>query len=116
MNTHRYGWNTRGGSVRDDMENAREQSEKLNPNSDYWEQLALVEIEKLQAYLGDSYDLWAEMQEPSFVWKNTYEHCHQTLATPLANVLAELECTCNGVTGPCKVCQAYARMNAEVVA
>lgn len=108
----RTGWNTRGGpSTKEAMREARERS---NPMSEHWHDAALVEIGKLAAYIGDGYDLWAEMQRTDATWKEIYENCYQTLNTPLSDIYAELECSCNGVQEPCRVCRAYARLNITV--
>lgn len=73
---------------------------------------------KLKEFLGsDAFELWAEMTWPNDTREEkTEEEIHETLVMTYyyrSNLWIELECSCNGVTGPCKVCQAFGRIVAR---
>jgi len=113
------GWNARGGeTTRETMARIREEAEISNPDSRYWYSAANAKLDDLRVILGAEYSLWAEIIWPdinSKTWKEIYETAVIYLDRP-ENVWGELECDCNGVTGPCRVCQAYARLTARAEA
>lgn len=112
------GWNTRGGeTTRETMARLREEAEINNPDSQYWANAANHKLQEINQALGESYDLWAEMTWPEnsineMTWKDIYETVSVSLSVS-DKIWMELECTCNGVTGPCKVCQAQGRLTAK---
>lgn len=114
--SNRIGWNARGGTDSDHFQLAMEQSERNNPDSNYWRDLAQIGFDDIKALLKDDYKLWAEMTWPrdeinTHNWKEIYTTLKQALNAGKDALLDSLECRCYGVAGQyCKVCEAQKRL------
>ena len=77
--SNRIGFNRRGPSVKEQMENALQQSEILDPDSKYWEIRTFQAKDHLVLCMGASeFDEWAERLFPGDVindvpWKEIHE-------------------------------------------
>lgn len=77
--SNRYGWNQRGGTNKQLLENARYQSEILNPDSRHWENKTWAVQEKLVEKMGAAeFEAWAERLFPGdsiddATWKEIFE-------------------------------------------
>ena len=74
----RNGWNKRGPTVAHQMENARYQSELLNPDSDHWKEKTREIRDLLSEKMGAEFKPWADRLFPDdtidqATWKQIYE-------------------------------------------
>jgi hypothetical protein len=77
--SNRIGFNRRGPGVKEQIENARNQSEILDPDSDYWKFRTYQSIDYLVSCMGASeFEEWAERLFPAdsidqISWKEIHE-------------------------------------------
>ena len=78
MGSNRVGWNQRGPTNRELMQQAREESEVLNPESYYWQNATWNMIYALAEKMGrDEFEAFAELTFPGdsidqYTWKQIH--------------------------------------------
>lgn len=85
----RTGWNTRGGTWRDDLEYAQDQSQKNNPESRYWYKMMQDAIIELRLLLGEAYGEWAEEVWPGDIEQYTAKKMYEDASAKLSEVKAQ---------------------------
>lgn len=88
------------------------------PDSDHWRAEADLEVYRLQQTLGDNYALFAEIVWPgesiqSLSYMQIAETARNYLETAHQHRWDVLNCTCNGISEFCPVCQAAERLRSQ---
>ncbi len=90
--SNRIGFNRRGPSVNDEMENALHQSELLDPDSDYWQARTFRSKDFLRQCMGDKeFEEWAERMFPGdTIDQATWKEIHEAYDGKFQRVQAEI--------------------------
>ena len=96
----RSGWNTRGGTLQDDLEAART----------FWESQARQKANTLKGWLKDDYPVFEEMIFPGetfdrMSWQQINGTLENWIASGKSAVMDALKCACSG-DARCAACQA----------
>ena len=107
-NYQRTGWNKRGPIVALQMENARYQSELLNPDSYYWQTRALdMKFWLIQKMGAQEFDEWADRLFPGYsIEEATWKEIHELYEAKFRVIQHDGECTCTPDSDACDVCVA----------
>lgn len=91
MGSNRIGWNQRGPTNRELLQQAREQSEKLNPESYHWQNATYNLVAALAERMGkEEFEEWAEMVFPGdSIEDYTWKQIHDTYLAKLERLQAE---------------------------
>lgn len=89
--SNRIGWNQRGPTNREIMQQAKEKSEELNPESYYWQNASWNMVAALAEKMGEvEFEAFAELTFPGeSIDQYTWKQIHDTYAAKLARVKVE---------------------------